>query len=294
MKNMGIFWVTASLLAFSVNGAAEVNFSLINTGQSAGSPESLIFSGGDWLKSRQLVHNAVLIQHEQGDLLIDTGLGKEVDQQVSAMGWLNKLLFAYKKAVPAIDQLTQQNYDFGRLKAIIPTHLHWDHASGIEDFKTLNIPVWVQEHELETAKESKPPAFIQSQFDDPAINWHFISLNETSELGFSASLDVFKDGSVILLDMSGHTHGQLGVLVNNEYLFIGDSTWSVEGVNNNVGRGALTKWFLDLNYDQEKSDNLIGNLHRLAKNKPKLVVVPAHDEEVAETLPLYPQFQNDF
>jgi metal-dependent hydrolase (beta-lactamase superfamily II) len=52
--------------------------------------------------------------------------------------------------------------------------LHWDHASGIEDFKTLNTPVWVQQHELKTAKNAKQPSFIQSQFDDPGINWHFI------------------------------------------------------------------------------------------------------------------------
>jgi N-acyl homoserine lactone hydrolase len=109
-------------------------------------------------------------------------------------------------------------------------------------------------------------------------------------LGFSASLDIFGDASVLLLDMSGHTHGQIGVLVNNKYLFIGDSTWAVEGVNNNVGRGALINWLLDLNYDQQKSDNLIGKLHQLAIKNHTLVIVPAHDEEVAATLPLYPKF----
>ena len=290
MRNIGVILMMASTLVCSFNAAAKANFSVINTGQSAGSSEGLIVSGGDWFKKRQLVHNAVLIQHEQGDLLIDTGLGREVDKQVAAMGWLNQQLFAYTKTVPVIDQLQQQGYDFNRLKAIIPTHLHWDHASGIEDFKALNTPVWVQKNELETAKKHAPPAFIQSQFDDPAINWHFIELNNTNTLGFAASLDVFDDGSVILIDMSGHTHGQLGVLVNNEYLFIGDSTWSIAGVNNNVGRSALVKWLVDLNYDQQQSDNLVEKLHQLTIENKKLVIVPAHDEIVAARLPLYPKF----
>lgn len=290
MRNIGVVLMMASTLVCSFNAAAKANFSLINTGQSAGSSEGLIVSGGDWFKKRQLVHNAVLIQHEQGDLLIDTGLGREVDKQVAAMSWLNQQLFAYTKTVPVIDQLQQQGYDFNRLKAIIPTHLHWDHASGIEDFKALNTPVWVQKNELETAKKHAPPAFIQSQFDDPAINWHFIELNNTNTLGFAASLDVFDDGSVILIDMSGHTHGQLGVLVNNEYLFIGDSTWSIAGVNNNVGRSALVKWLVDLNYDQQQSDNLVEKLHQLSIENKKLVIVPAHDEIVAATLPRYPKF----
>ena len=290
MRNIGVVLMMASTLVCSFNAAAKANFSLINTGQSAGSSEGLIVSGGDWFKKRQLVHNAVLIQHDQGDLLIDTGLGREVDKQVAAMSWLNQQLFAYTKTVPVIDQLQQQGYDFNRLKAIIPTHLHWDHASGIEDFKALNTPVWVQENELETAKKHTPPAFIQSQFDDPAINWHFIELNSTNTLGFAASLDVFDDGSVILIDMSGHTHGQLGVLVNNEYLFIGDSTWSIAGVNNNVGRSALVKWLVDLNYDQQQSDNLVEKLHQLSIENKKLVIVPAHDEIVAATLPRYPKF----
>ena len=290
MRNIGVVLMMASTLVCSFNAAAKANFSLINTGQSAGSSEGLIVSGGDWFKKRQLVHNAVLIQHEQGDLLIDTGLGREVDKQVAAMSWLNQQLFAYTKTVPVIDQLQQQGYDFNRLKAIIPTHLHWDHASEIEDFKALNTPVWVQKNELETAKKHAPPAFIQSQFDDPAINWHFIELNNTNTLGFAASLDVFDDGSVILIDMSGHTHGQLGVLVNNEYLFIGDSTWSIAGVNNNVGRSALVKWLVDLNYDQQQSDNLVEKLHQLSIENKKLVIVPAHDEIVAATLPRYPKF----
>ncbi|EDM69030.1 hypothetical protein PE36_20535 [Moritella sp. PE36] len=290
MRNIGVVLMMASTLVCSFNAAAKANFSVINTGQSAGSSEGLIVSGGDWFKKRQLVHNAILIQHEQGDLLIDTGLGREVEQQVAAMSWLNQQLFAYTKTEPVIDQLQQQGYDFNRLKAIIPTHLHWDHASGIEDFKALNTPVWVQENELETAKKHAPPAFIQSQFDDPAINWHFIELNSTNTLGFAASLDVFDDGSVILIDMSGHTHGQLGVLVNNEYLFIGDSTWSIAGVNNNVGRSALVKWLVDLNYDQQQSDNLVEKLHQLSIENKKLVIVPAHDEIVAATLPRYPKF----
>ncbi len=291
MKNIGVVLIMASTLVCSFNAAAaKANFSIINTGQSAGSSEGLIVSGGDWFKKRQLVHNAVLIQHEQGDLLIDTGLGRDVDKQVAAMGWLDQQLFAYTKAVPVIDQLQQQGYDFDRLKAIIPTHLHWDHASGIEDFIALNTPVWVQENELETAKKHAPPAFIQSQFDDPAINWHFISLNNTNVLGFSASLDVFNDGSVILIDLSGHTHGQIGVLVNNEYLFTGDSTWSIKGVNNNVGRSGLVKWLVDLNYDQQQSDNLVEKLHQLTLQNKKLVIVPAHDEIVAATLPHYPKF----
>ena len=291
MKNIGVVLIMASTLVCSFNAAAaKANFSIINTGQSAGSSEGLIVSGGDWFKKRQLVHKAVLIQHEQGDLLIDTGLGRDVDKQVAAMGWLDQQLFAYTKAVPVIDQLQQQGYDFDRLKAIIPTHLHWDHASGIEDFIALNTPVWVQENELETAKKHAPPAFIQSQFDDPAINWHFISLNNTNVLGFSASLDVFNDGSVILIDLSGHTHGQIGVLVNNEYLFTGDSTWSIKGVNNNVGRSGLVKWLVDLNYDQQQSDNLVEKLHQLTIQNKKLVIVPAHDEIVAATLPHYPKF----
>jgi len=291
MKNIGVVLIMASTLVCSFNAAAaKANFSIINTGQSAASSEGLIVSGGDWFKKRQLVHNAVLIQHEQGDLLIDTGLGRDVDKQVAAMGWFNQQLFAYTKAVPAIDQLQQQGYDFDRLKAIIPTHLHWDHASGIEDFKALNTPVWVQKNELETAKKHAPPAFIQSQFDDPAINWNFISLNKTNVLGFSASLDVFDDGSVILIDLSGHTHGQIGVLVNNEYLFTGDSTWSIKGVNNNVGRSGLVKWLVDLNYDQQQSDNMVEKLHQLTIQNKKLVIVPAHDEIVAATLPHYPKF----
>lgn len=288
-------WLVSGLLgvvAAPSLAAEKIGFSVIKTASSAGAQEAIVVSSGSLFKRRHLAQNVVLISHPKGDILIDTGLGSNIDEQFEENGFFHRQLFSYTDHNPAIRQLTQSGYDISRLNAIVPTHLHWDHASGIEDFP--NVPLWVQKAEYEEAMAGSAPAFLHSQMDADNINWQFIELTRNPYEGYNQSLDVYGDGSVVLVDISGHSAGQIGIFLTissgKRFFFIGDTTWTLKGVSDNAERPAFLSWLVQFNWNDEKNVAQIQKVHDLSQQRPDMTIVPAHDEIVASTLPKFPEF----
>lgn len=282
-------WAVITSSAFAVE---KIGFSVIKTASSAGAQEAMVVSTGSFFKRRHLAQNVVLISHPEGDILIDTGLGENIDEQFEENGFFDQQLFSYTDHNPAIRQLKQADYDLSRLKRIVPTHLHWDHASGIEDFP--NVPLWVQKAEYDEAMAGTAPAFLHSQMDAETINWQFLELEKSEYEGFEKSLDVYDDGSVVLVDISGHSAGQVGIFLTissgQRYFFIGDTTWTIKGVLDNAERPAFLSWLVQFNWNDEKNLKQIQAVHDLRNRRPDIMVVPAHDEFVAKGLPKFPEF----
>lgn len=270
-----------------------LRYSVINTAQSSTTLEVLVVDGGGWFTPRNLVHPAVLIQHPKGDLLWDTGIRSNIDEQFSNFSFLEKQLFKIENVRPAISQLADQSYDLSRLIAVIPSHMHWDHVSALEDFN--GTPVWVQSKEYEAALNGPSPAYIQSQFDDPNINWQTLRLEPSPYMGFSHSKDIFEDGTVVLVGLSGHTQGQVGMFLNtaNQSLFfIGDTSWTARGIETLRGRPDLVNYLVNVDADAAENFARIVEIHAAQEQNPELVVVPAHDELVLNELPIYPAFSS--
>ncbi len=102
--------------------------------------------GGSPWKKWDSVSNAVLVRHPQGDVLIDTGLGRTIRSQLGAMPALFRLATDLEQSRPAADQLHAAGYDPKNLRFILLTHAHWDHVSGVADFPGVPVLVTVAEH----------------------------------------------------------------------------------------------------------------------------------------------------
>lgn len=292
------FLITFFILSFSggVNSSvvesAKLSFSVLVTAESSGSLEAIVVEDGSWLTKRKLVHTAVLVKHPKGEFLFDSGIGRQYEDQMSVFSMFEKQLFKIENVNPARNQLDLQAYEVSNLMAVIPSHMHWDHVSALEDFE--GVPVWVQKTSHDEAKQGKPPAFVLSQFDDESIIWNYFSLTNQSYEGFEKSFDIFKDGSVVLVDLDGHTRGQVGMFINlasgERYFFIGDTSWAQLGIKHNKPRPKFVEWLVGVDSDYEKNSQVIQKIHYFSERNPSVLIVPAHDEIVAKKLPIYPHF----
>lgn len=270
---------------------AGLSFTTFLTAQSAGAPEGLIVAGGSWFTPRRPVQFAVLIRHPKGNLLFDTGLGLRHAEHFAENTWWHQQLFAYTMHTPVKTQLTQQGMADLPLRWIVPSHMHWDHIGGLQDFPAT--PVWTPLRERQTAAQGRPPAFLATQFQG-VQHWLNLEFTHPPVLGFDQSHDVYGDGSVILLPLPGHTAGQVGMLLTlpsgQRYLFTADTTWTLEGIQRPADRSWLLRQVLRLDHSEPQNQQAIVHLHQIARRFPALKVVPAHDERVYETLPRFPQF----
>ncbi len=281
-----------SVTTYAVSGESDLSFSAIKTAQSSGTSEAMVVDGGDLFTWRKLAHVAVLVRHPKGDFLWDTGIGIEAEEQMAVFNFIDSLLYSIDNVEPARLQLDANGYDVKKLMAIIPSHMHWDHASGIEDF--LGVPIWIQQESYDEAVAGQPSSFLQSQYDHKAINWQILKMADQVYQGFSKSLDIFGDGTAVLVGLSGHTHGQLGLFLTTgsgkRYFFIGDTAWTLKGVHENKSRPAIAEWLVDVDTDIEKNAIVIEKIHHLSKKDAELIIVPAHDELQLKKLPRYPEF----
>ncbi len=269
-----------------------LSFSVLPTAASNGGSEALVVGGGSWLTYRRPVQVAVLVNHPQAAFLFDTGLGREHAAQFAVNGLMHRMLLGYGEVRPVIDQLAAAGWSSSRIRMIVPSHMHWDHVSGLVDFP--NAEVWATPQEQDQAEHGAPPAFLRSQFES-VKRWRALEFTDGPYVGFERSLDMFKDGSVVLVPLAGHTAGHTGMFLNlpsgKRYFFTGDVTWTKEGIDWPADRSKVLRRLVHLDHDEAMNQAAIVRLHGIQQRFPGVKLVPAHDENVMKTLPQFPVFE---
>ncbi|MCX7059765.1 MAG: MBL fold metallo-hydrolase [Gammaproteobacteria bacterium] len=267
---------------------AGLRFALLKTG-SATTLEAMVVAGGSLFRPTAIGHIAVLVEHPAGRFLFDSGLGTRIDAQFgSEMAIWAKPIFAYQNARPAVNQL--RDAGIAPPPRIFLSHAHWDHASALSDFPQADI--WVPAAEQDTALHGKPPAFLPSQFSSPDLRWHPYRFDGPAFAGYPASVDLFGDGSVVLLPLPGHTAGSTGLLLSladgRRYFFVGDTVWNHRGIDQPAPKFSVSSLIVDA--DRDATWQAVLRLRALRDANPGLQIIPAHDSSVHDALGYFPQF----
>jgi glyoxylase-like metal-dependent hydrolase (beta-lactamase superfamily II) len=241
------------------------------------------YRGASFLDRRDFSMSATLVKHAKGDLLIDTGFGRQIDEQVRTLPFLFRAITSYTMWEPVVDQLRTVGYDLKSLRAILLTHAHWDHVSGLPDFPGL--PVWVTPEEREFIRKGG-----HGQFGKPfsGIRYEEYGFEGAPYLGFSHSHDVYGDGAIVVVPAPGHTPGSVIIFVTLEngtrYAFVGDLVWQLEGITLREDRPWIVRKFAD--FDPEGTRENLLRMIAIKERLPELIVVPAHDIRAFAEMPL--------
>jgi N-acyl homoserine lactone hydrolase len=244
------------------------------------------YRGGAFREPRSFAQTAVLVRHPRGDLLLDTGLGAEARRQFEGTPFLMHALAELRLAQPAVAQLRAHRYDFARLRAIVPTHVHWDHVSGIPDFP--GVPVWLNPSERAFVAAGHDASALMRSFGQVPIQPY--AFDHGPYLGFPASHDVWGDGALVLVPAPGHTPGSIIAFValpsGRRFAFVGDLVWQAEGLTLPAERPWVTRRMVD--HDAAAVRRGISHVAALRARFPELTWVPAHDARSMSELPVFP------
>lgn len=267
----------------------KVGFAIIKTGKVA-VPEAFLLPGGRVSKKIDTNFSAFLIKHNENYLLFDTGLGQKIETQYGQdMPYWMRLFFKFDK--PVISARQQLDIaGFMPIQQVIISHSHWDHASGVLDFPEARI--FASEDEMGAISQPSPRGAWASQVTNASINWQPLKFQAVAYKGYAQSLDLFKDGRVVLVPMPGHTAGSIGMFVTTDsgkcYFFIGDVAWKLAALQ----AGTPKYWAASLIVDNERVQTLgsVEKVRDVMRNFPDLRVIPAHDASVQDALGYFPNW----
>lgn len=241
------------------------------------------YRGGSFFDAREFSMTAVLVRHPRGDVLIDTGFGRDLDRHFAMMPAGFRAVTSYARGVPAADQLDHAHYDRKKLRAILLTHAHWDHTSGLPDFP--DTPVWVTAEEHRFVRDGGFLTAVARDVND--ARYAEYRFEGGPFLGFPASHDVYGDGAIVVVPAPGHTPGSVVVFVTiatgARYAFVGDLAWQREGITEREERPWLQRTLGDS--DPEAARAALLRMDALVVRFPDLVVAPAHESRAFSDIP---------
>jgi glyoxylase-like metal-dependent hydrolase (beta-lactamase superfamily II) len=227
---------------------------------------------------------SVLVRHPAGDLLIDTGNSSHFDDEIRGFPfgtWLKlKSLAGELKVESQLPQLLHQiGEDPAKLRWAILSHVHLDHAGGLMDLPPM--PVLLTREELQFANDPDVQArgYVIAAHTKkfPAVAAPTLKFDPLPYETFDESADLYKDGSVVVVPLRGHTPGSLGIFVNlspeRRMFYVGDAVDDERGVEERAGKSLILQ---DSDNDKILADQIVGRLSELHEKVPGLAILPAH------------------
>lgn len=159
----------------------------------------------------------ILIETDQGLVLVDTGLGLHDHESPTRLVRMFRRIFRipYVPNETAICQLETLGISPTKVKHIIQTHLHFDHAGGLPDFPWAQVHL----HQKELDAKNKPKTWLERFAYDQADFTHhpyWVPYEHCTEKWFEFdAIPLPFEPKMYLIPLFGHTSGHCGVTIQD-------------------------------------------------------------------------------
>ncbi len=245
-------------------------------------PTAFVVEGRRHPRRIRIAMTSFVVEHPDATFLVDPAVCRDVMGR--AVNELPAVLRVGVRppadVVSTAEALAELDYDPASIAFALPTHLHWDHGCGLLDLPDLPVRVNGPEWQWAMTGEVAPIGGVRSSMVDRPVTAY--QLDGPPVLSFERSHDVMGDGSVLLVDLAGHTPGQVGVLLRTAggwTLLAGDAAWHGLQVNDVRQKAAYPGLLADVDRDAT-----FRTLHRLHAVRDRVRIVPSHDHDATTRL----------
>lgn len=217
-------------------------------------------------QKKTLTDSCYLIRHGENYLLWDTGLPGELAGTSATSG-----AFTTSVRTKIVDQLRQIGVSPEKVNFVGISHNHFDHIGQANDFPKATLLIGAEDWEA-------------SKKGDMAARFVPWTKGGGKVEPLAGDHDVFGDGSVVVLDMPGHTPGHHALLVKlpktGNVLLTGDLYHFTENYRNRGVPG----------FNADRADTLasMDRFNAIAKNLKARLIIQHEPADVAK-LPRFPQ-----
>lgn len=261
---------------------ASVVLEVFNSGWVNG-PKPIVLPGSGWGHFRMPALFALIHHPQRGNLLYDTGYSTRFYEATRRFPYriMRYLTPAEIEEQDNADrQLARAGVDAEQVQAIILGHGHVDHVPGVVYFPRARVIVDRREWEAMQGPAGRVfrKAYLKSLYRDLPNPIDGVDFERDGRpLGpFERTIDLYGDGSLVLVSLPGHSAGHMGLLVRatrGNFFLIGDAAW-VEGN------------YLDLRPQARivgaiwsSRADLMDSMRRIrdfARDNPDTIIIPSH------------------
>lgn len=254
--------------------------------------KSLLLAGAEW-EPLDVVTLFGIVEHpQQGIILFDTGVHTQFHDATRQFPYrIHSILtpFDLKQEKNAGNQLLKTGIHPRDVKAIIISHGHADHIPGIIDFPDAKIIINKVELDFMCWDYTKHNsvklfrnAYLKSLYNhcrNEIMPIDFTIRGKRHSM-FNTAVDLWDDGTMYLVELPGHTKGQMGLFMSNvesmDLFFVGDAAYLQDNIRYNI---PTAKLFQIVYASPKNFIKTLNMLHELQKAHPDLLMIPSHCSE---------------
>jgi len=202
----------------------------LNTGTMCPLGRRLVNGDGRLFERARLVCHCLLVETNDGLVLVDTGIGLDDIADPARLGrrWVRQTAPRLDPAETALHQVRALGFSPDDVRHVLLTHLDRDHAGGIGDFPKAKVHVHRQEHAMAVLGAPQAPVgrYVGAQWRHRP-DWYIYGEEGEDWFGFRGvrPLDD-REPDILVVPLPGHTPGHCGIAIRGEdkwLLHAGDS-----------------------------------------------------------------------